>query len=130
MPYDHPTAKETPSLRRHAAVVVEHGDLREEIDVQIAPLILETWKAGIQAMMSCQETDPGMAWIEFDSPEDMHEHPLSMPRSLGFGEKSRSGSIRDGVSVGIGFHLFDGPNVFRFNMTTAIKVSVTCSIVK
>ena len=62
---------ETTSGRHHPAVVVEFGELREEIDVKIAPLILEIWKAGIQTMMSCQETNPGFAWIEFDSPEDL-----------------------------------------------------------
>ena len=66
-----PVQTETTSGRHHPAVFVEFGELREEIDVKIAPLILEIWKAGIQTMMSCQETDPETAWIEFDSPEDL-----------------------------------------------------------
>ena len=54
------------SKRRHATVVVEVGAWREEVDEAIAPLIAEVWKAGIPTLMSCQETDPRVAWIEFE----------------------------------------------------------------
>jgi len=50
---------------------VEVGDHREQIDADLAPLIEQLWKAGIETMMSCQETEPGIAWIEFDSPADI-----------------------------------------------------------
>jgi len=64
---------ETAPERHHPSIVVAHGELREEIDVKIAPLILEIWKAEIGTMMSCQETEQGIAWIEFDSPEDLQK---------------------------------------------------------
>lgn len=55
-----------PSDRRHAAVAVQVGERREEIDEAIAPLIEALWRAGIPTLMSCQETKPGTAWIEFE----------------------------------------------------------------
>jgi len=63
--------KELPSQRPHPTVTVEVGDRCEEIDVEIAPLIELLWWMDIETMMSCQETDPGMAWIEFDSVDDL-----------------------------------------------------------
>ena len=51
--------------REHSTVTVTVGDWSAEIDVDIAPLIREIWKAGIETMMSCQEALPGIAWIEF-----------------------------------------------------------------
>lgn len=57
-------------LRTHPTVTVEVGPWREEIDEALAPLIGEIWKAGIETMMSCQETEPGISWIEFDSAEE------------------------------------------------------------
>ena len=55
------------NVRSHSAVIVAVGPWREEIDEDLAPLIREIWKAGIETLMSCQETEPGIAWIEFDS---------------------------------------------------------------
>ncbi len=63
--------EETINDRRHPAVVVIVGELREEIDIELAKLIELIWKAGIEMMMSCKETSPGITWIEFDSPEDL-----------------------------------------------------------
>lgn len=48
----------------HKTVVVKFGQLSEDIDVEIALLIEQIWKAGISTMMTCQETDPGIAWID------------------------------------------------------------------
>lgn len=56
---------------KHKTVIVEVGDHRAEIDEGIAPLITAIWEAGIVTMMSCQETAPGIAWIEFDSVDDL-----------------------------------------------------------
>jgi hypothetical protein len=58
-------------VRCHKAVIVEVGSCREEIDEALAPLITAIWKCGIGTMMSCEEVDPGIAWIEFDSIEDL-----------------------------------------------------------
>jgi hypothetical protein len=58
--------------RPHPTVIVEVGPWREEIDEALAPLIRETWRAGIETMMCCQEVDPGIAWIEFESVEELY----------------------------------------------------------
>lgn len=58
-------------IRKHRATIVQVGETKEEIDVMLAPLIEEIWKAGIETLMSCQETEPGMAWIEFPSVEEL-----------------------------------------------------------
>jgi hypothetical protein len=56
----------TPIKGRHVTVRVEAGPWSEEIDAAIAPLIEALWQVGVPTMMSCQETDPGLAWIEFE----------------------------------------------------------------
>lgn len=58
-------------IRRHPTVVVEVDDRKEMIDELIAPLVREAWLAGIRTVMSCQETDPGVAWIEFAEVDDL-----------------------------------------------------------
>ena len=53
------------STRRHPTVLVEVGDMKEEIDEMIAPLIREICLAGMATAMSCQEEYRDTAWIEF-----------------------------------------------------------------
>lgn len=52
--------------RRHEAVILRDrfGD-EVEIDVGIAPLIKELWRAGIDTWESCEDDD-GMVWIDLD----------------------------------------------------------------
>lgn len=57
-------------LEKHRTVNVRVGDMQAEIDEEIAPLIRELWKAGIDTSNSCQETRPGIVWIEFATAED------------------------------------------------------------
>jgi hypothetical protein len=57
--------------RRHSTVVVEVGERKEEIDELIAPLIEALWIADIATVMSCEETEPGIAWIEFEEVDDL-----------------------------------------------------------
>tara|TARA_R110002049_G_scaffold4601_5_gene32473 strand:- start:662486 stop:662992 length:507 start_codon:yes stop_codon:yes gene_type:complete len=64
-------SNEFDTLRPHATKIVSVGDQQAEIDVELAPLIEQMWRVGISTMMCCQETDPGIAWIEFDSVEDL-----------------------------------------------------------
>lgn len=49
----------------HEQVTVQVGDREADIDKAIAPLIEELWKADIDTVMSCQENEPGIIWIEF-----------------------------------------------------------------
>ena len=50
---------------RHETVHVEVGDMDADIDVGIAPLIEEIWRAEIVTINSCQEAQPGVAGIVF-----------------------------------------------------------------
>ncbi len=46
-------------------VPVEWNGQSGMIDIGIAPLILEIWKAGIYTGNSCEENRPGWVWIQF-----------------------------------------------------------------
>ncbi|MEN6494310.1 MAG: hypothetical protein ABFD16_08460 [Thermoguttaceae bacterium] len=58
---------------KHRTVIVEVGDCKEAIDEALAPLITAIWQAGINTAMCCQETRPGIAWIEFESLDDLRD---------------------------------------------------------
>ena len=58
------------SSRPHKTVLLSYQNEDVEIDEVLAPLIQEIWKANIATMMCCQETESGIAWIEFDSMDD------------------------------------------------------------
>jgi hypothetical protein len=53
------------AMTEHSTVVVSVGDQVANIDEEIAPLIEEIWKTGIETTNSCQENRPGIAWIGF-----------------------------------------------------------------
>jgi len=58
-------------MTKHETVLVEHGRLRQNIDKKIAPLILETWKAGVSTDYSCEDQrKPGdkEAWVVLGFP--------------------------------------------------------------
>jgi hypothetical protein len=61
----------TKYARAHKAITVRVGNMRAQIDTLLAPLIREIWKSGINTVMSCQETEPGIAWIEFEAVDDL-----------------------------------------------------------
>lgn len=64
-------SNETETQRPHPTKLIAVGDQQAEVDVELAPLIEQMWRTGICTMMCCQETDPGIAWIEFDSIDDL-----------------------------------------------------------
>jgi hypothetical protein len=57
--------------RKHEAVLVREGDMEAEIDVKIAPLVREIWRAGIETYMSCQEDGFGLVWLEFPGEKEL-----------------------------------------------------------
>ncbi len=57
--------------RRHRAVTVKVGKLEAEIDEFLVPLIAAIWSLQIETIMSCQEVEPGIAWVEFASIPDL-----------------------------------------------------------
>jgi hypothetical protein len=58
------------SAEPHKTVKVQVGDREADIDEQIAPLIEEVWKAGIETVGSCQESRPGINCVGFATAAD------------------------------------------------------------
>jgi len=52
-------------MKGHETVYVKYGAMEADIDVEIAPLILEIWRAGLVTLNSCKENRPGWVWIQF-----------------------------------------------------------------
>lgn len=59
---------DTARVRTHPATVVAHGDLTAEVDLELAPLVLETWRAGITTIHSCQDVGENLAGLAVDLP--------------------------------------------------------------
>lgn len=57
-------------MSNHETKTVTVRDIEAEIDVEIAELIGSIWTAGIQTTNSCQENQPGLAWIDFPTAFD------------------------------------------------------------
>jgi hypothetical protein len=58
----------------HETKLVEFGDQRAEIDVDIADLVLNLWKLGLRTSNSCQDSVPkGFVWISFCSSDDAEQ---------------------------------------------------------
>jgi hypothetical protein len=55
----------------HKQIYIEHGRNRAEVDEGIDKLILSIWQLGINTSNSCVENFPGVAWIQFDTEEDL-----------------------------------------------------------
>lgn len=55
---------------KHRTVKVQVGEMQADIDEEIAPLIRELWKAGIDTFNSCQENRPGIVWVQFATADD------------------------------------------------------------
>jgi hypothetical protein len=51
----------------HPTIHIKYHGEEADIDEQIAPLILEMWKAGIETCNSCQNEPNGWIWIQFAS---------------------------------------------------------------
>jgi hypothetical protein len=54
----------------HKQVWVEWRYEGAYIDEELAPLIRALWQQGLRTCNSCQENQPGVAWIEFPTAED------------------------------------------------------------
>lgn len=49
----------------HRLVRMRHRGREIDVDEEMAPLIQELWRAGIETVACCQEGEDGLAWIEF-----------------------------------------------------------------
>lgn len=54
-----------PGAFRHQAILVQHGKMSAWIDIQIARFVKSLWETGIRTELSCEETDPGIAFVAF-----------------------------------------------------------------
>lgn len=54
----------------HPQVWIKHDGQRAPVDHGIAPLILALWRFGATTTGSCQELNPGEAWIVFPTRDD------------------------------------------------------------
>lgn len=54
----------------HPQVRIQFGSCIAYVDKELAALILECWKAQIDTMSSCQEQEPGFAYLSFCSVAD------------------------------------------------------------
>jgi hypothetical protein len=54
-----------PPTDRHRQIAIQLAERAANVDEMIAPLILETWRLGIETLGSCQELKSGQAYIEF-----------------------------------------------------------------
>lgn len=55
-------------VRTHRAIVVSHGRWSAEVDVEMAPLVLEVWRAGIETIHSCQDVGENIAGLAAQLP--------------------------------------------------------------
>jgi len=54
----------------HKQVRVRVGHREADVDEGISELIEQLWLADIGTGLSCEENQPGIVWIDFDSPRD------------------------------------------------------------
>lgn len=57
-------------MDEHLQVRIEWEGRSADVDAGIAPLILACWRNGIDTLLSCEENQPGVAWIMFAEPDD------------------------------------------------------------
>ncbi|MEO5679042.1 MAG: hypothetical protein ABIS47_05165 [Acidimicrobiales bacterium] len=50
-------------MRTHPATLISHGAWSAEVDVELAPLVLQIWKAGIPTIHSCQDVGENIATL-------------------------------------------------------------------
>ena len=54
--------------QNHQTTHIKYGALEADIDIEIAPLILELWKGDIYTIASCQSNADNAIWIKFENP--------------------------------------------------------------
>lgn len=109
-------------MSRHKTVVVEYKDKKANIDVKIAPLIKEMWKAGIDTSMSCQNSD-GKVWIEFEDIEHMCDflNIISLMDSAGEGLRHKIDISSGDSGWDFDLHIADlhGPDLLDYLLQRA-----------
>ena len=54
--------------QNHQTTHIKYGALEADIDIEIAPLILELWKGDMYTIASCQSNADNDIWIKFENP--------------------------------------------------------------
>ncbi len=86
-------------MRTHPATVVSLGGRTAEVDVGLAPLVLELWRAGIGTIHSCQDVGENIAALAAKLP---HLEPVARRQagraSIGFAELVGLMSFQDALA--------------------------------
>ena len=93
---------------KHQTVRISHEDQEADVDKQIAPLIKQMWKAGIETYQSCQDNPPGWVWIQFAS-----SHELERFLSIIGDYEAALGSLHDRMRHG--YDRIAGPRVGQWH---------------
>ena len=83
-------------MQKHETILVTFNEMEADIDVEIAPLILEIWRAGITTTFSCQGGRSGLAWIQFLTSGDAAQFLNSVVGPYDKDEDSLYSRIRHG----------------------------------
>ena len=97
------TRAQTRPRRPHPTVPLQWEAQAADIDVKIAPLVLEMWKAGIKTLGSCQGHPKGWVWLQFDSLVDLGSF-LDIVARFAKGDPSLA------KRMVFGYHRPDGPH--------------------
>ena len=98
---------------RHEKVRVRHGSQKADVDKQIAPLIREMWKAGIETYQSCQDNPAGWVWIQFES-----NHELQRFLNIVGDYEPALGSMHDRIRHG--YDRLTGPRVGQWRYVVTV----------
>ena len=86
-------------MRTHQATIVSAGGWTAEIDVELASLIAEVWRAGIETIHSCQDVGENIAGLARDLP---HLEPVARREagraSIGFADISALVAFHDALA--------------------------------
>lgn len=96
-------------MRTHPATTVTWGELAAEVDVALAPLVLETWRAGIATIHSCQDVGENVASLLEELPHlaDVVRRETGRA-SLGFADADAMVAFLDAVAgAGPGDELYE-----------------------
>lgn len=86
-------------MRTHPAVTVAHNGLAAGIDIELSPLILETWRAGIVTIHSCQDVGENVAGLAERLPHlDKLVRRETGRASIGFGSAEGLVAFCDAVA--------------------------------
>ena len=86
-------------MRTHPATVVALGGWSAEVDVELAALVLEVWRSGIETIHSCQDVGENIAGLVAELP---HLEPVAEREagraSIGFADVSGLVAFHDALA--------------------------------